>query len=133
MVGKTLVDAQQDYVPVRVASLSGQPRTICQGIEVAGCEPVESVIHQQHDFIPVPQVIGDRPEHLKDLYARGRNGLNAGQQRQLHELLPEFQDIFSKGPQDLGKTAQQNFRSTPVMLFLAVRQHPRRLPLACTA
>ena len=49
MVGKMLVDAQQDYVPVREVNLSGQPRTICQGTEIANCEPVESVIHQQHD------------------------------------------------------------------------------------
>ena len=79
MVGKTLVDAQQYYVPVRVVNLSGQPRTICQGTEVASCEPVESVIHQQHDFTPDSQVIGyDLPEHLKDLYARSTEGLNAG-------------------------------------------------------
>ena len=65
MAGKTLVDAQQDYVPVRVVNLSGQPRTICQGTEEASCEPVESVIHQQHDFIPDSQVIGDDlPKHL---------------------------------------------------------------------
>ena len=68
IVGKTLVDAQQEYVPMRVVNLSGQPRTICQGTEVAGCEPVESVIHQQHDVTPDSQVIGyDLPEHLKDL------------------------------------------------------------------
>ena len=42
MVGKTLVDAQQDYVPVKAVNLSGQPRTICQGTEVASCEPLES-------------------------------------------------------------------------------------------
>lgn len=130
MVGKTLVDAQQDYVPVRVINLSGQPRTICQGTEVAGCEPVESVIHQQHDFIPDSQVIGyDLPEHLKDLYARSTEGLNAGQQRQLHKLLLEFQDIFSKGPQDLGKTglAKHEINTGDAV---PVRQHPRRLPLA---
>ena len=49
MVGRTLVDTQQDYVSVRDVNLSGQPRTICQGTEIANCEPVESVIHQQHD------------------------------------------------------------------------------------
>ena len=97
--------AQQYYVPVRVVNLSGQPRTICQGTEVASCEPVESVIHQQHDFTPDSQSVGDDlPEHLKDLYTRSTEGLNAGQKRQLHELLLEFQDIFSKGPQDLGNT-----------------------------
>ena len=130
MVGKTLVDAQQDYVPVRVVNLSGQPRTICQGTEVASCEPVESVIHQQHDFTPDSQVIGgDLPKHLKELYARSKEGLNAGQQRQLHDLLLEFQDIFLKGPQDLGKTglAQHEINTGDAV---PARHHPRRLPLA---
>ena len=130
MVGKTLVDAQQDCVPVRVVNLSGQPREICQGTEVASCEPVESVIHQQHDSTPDSQSVGDDlPEHLKDLYTRSNEGLNAGQKRQLHELLLELQDIFSKGPQDLGKTglAKHEINTGDA---LPVRQYPRRLPLA---
>ena len=42
-------------------------------------------------------------EHLKDVYSRSTEGLNTGQQRQLLKLLIEFQDIFSKGTQDLSK------------------------------
>ena len=130
MVGKTLVDAQQDYVPVRVVNLSGQPRTTCQGTEVAGCEPVESVIHHQQDFTPDSQVIGyDLPEHLKDPYSRSTEGLNAGQQRQLLKLLLEFQDIFSKGPQYLGKTGLAKY-DINTGDAIPVRQHPRRPPLA---
>ena len=76
------------------------------------------------------QVKGDDlPKHLKDLYARGKEGLNAGQQRQLHDLLLEFQDIFSKGPQDLGKTglAKHEINTGDAA---PVRHHPRRLPLS---
>ena len=69
------------------------------------------------------------PEHLKDLYSRSTEGLNAGQQRQLLKFLLEFQDIFSKGPQDLGKTglAKHEINTGDAV---PVRQHPRRLPLA---
>ena len=35
MVGKTLNDGQKDYVPVRVVNLSGEPRKVCSGTEVA--------------------------------------------------------------------------------------------------
>lgn len=130
MVGKTLVDAQQNYVPVRVVNLSGQPRTTCQGTEVAGCEPVESVIHHQHDFTPDSQVIEyDLPEHLKDPYSRSTEGLNAGQQCQLLKLLLEFQDIFSKEPQYLGKTGLAKYEINTGDA-IPVRQHPRRPPLA---
>ena len=123
MVGKTLVDAQQDCVSVRVVNLSGQPRKICQGTEVASCEPVESVIHQQHDSTPDSQSVGDDlPEHLKDVYTRSTEGLNAGQKRQLHELLLKFQDIFSKTG-----LAKHEINTGDA---LHVRQYPRRLPLA---
>lgn len=50
MVGKTLFDAQRDYVPVRVVNLSGEPRKVYSGTEVASCEPVQSVLHQQLEF-----------------------------------------------------------------------------------
>ena len=69
------------------------------------------------------------PEHLKDLYSRSTEGLNAAQQRQLPKLLLEFQDIFSKGPQDLGKTglAKHEINTSDAV---PLRQHPKRLPLA---
>ena len=68
-------------------------------------------------------------KNLKDLYSRSTEGLNAGQQRQLLKLLLEFQDIVSKGPQDLGKTglAKHEINTGDAV---PVRQHPRRLPLA---
>ena len=84
----------------------------------------------KHDFTPDSQVIGDDlPEHLKDLYARSMKWLNAGQQCQLHELLLEFQDIFSKGPQDLGKTglAKHEVNTSDAV---PVHQYPKILPLA---
>lgn len=56
-------------------------------------------------------------------------GLNAGQQCQLDEILLEFQDIFSKGPQDLGETglAKHEINTGDAV---PVCQHPRRLTLA---
>ena len=58
MVGKTLFDAQKDYVPVRVVNLSGEPRKVYSGTEVASCEPVQSVLHQQLEFGPESQETG---------------------------------------------------------------------------
>ena len=70
MVGKTLVDTQQDFISVRVVNLSSDPRKICRGSEVASCEPVESVLHQQPVFSPDSQGGGNTLSyHLQDLYA----------------------------------------------------------------
>lgn len=80
---------------MRVVYLCGEPRKVCRGTEVASCGPVESVLHQQAEFSPESQGTGDDlPDHLKDLYARGAEGLSDGQQRQLFELLCEDQDFF---------------------------------------
>ena len=74
-VGKTLIDAQKYYVPVRVVNLSGELRKVCSGTEVARCEPVESVLHQQLEFGLESQETGsDLPEHLNDLYTRIAEG-----------------------------------------------------------
>lgn len=76
-MGKTLINAQQDYVPVRVVNLSGKPRKGCRGTKVASREPVESVLHRQTEFSPESQGTGDDlPDHLKDLYTRGAEGLS---------------------------------------------------------
>ena len=58
MLGKTLFDAPKDYVPVRAVNLSGEPRKVCSGTDVAGCEPVQSVLHQQLEFGPESQETG---------------------------------------------------------------------------
>lgn len=130
MVGKTLVNAQRDYIPVRMVNLTNEPRQITSGIEVATCEPVESIVHPTSSPLSEPTSPDEGlPEHLKDLYLRSATGLTDDQQHQLHNLLLEFQDIFSRGPHDLGRTGvtkhKINTGDAP-----PVRQHPRRLPFA---
>ena len=117
-------------VPVRLVNLSGKPRKVCSVTEVASCEPVESVLHQQLEFGPESQQTGgDLLDHLKDLYTRSAEGLSDGQQLQPLELLCEFQDIFSRGPQDLGRTGLAK-HEIDTGAAAPVRQPPRRLPLA---
>ena len=129
MVGKTLLDAQRDYIPVRMVNLTNEPRQISPGIEVATCEPVESIVYPSSDTHREP-ISPDEglPEHLKDLYLQSANGLTDDQQHQLCNLLLKFQDIFSR-PLDLGRTGVTKHKintgdASPV------RQHPRRLPFA---
>ena len=45
---------------------------------------------------------GNLPEHLSDLYERSIQGLTEEEQKQVHELLLEYQDIFSKHDLDIG-------------------------------
>ena len=59
MVGKTLIDAQKDYVPVRVVNPSGGPRKVCSGTEVASCEPVKfmSCFPRKKRFVQHPHFL----------------------------------------------------------------------------
>ena len=102
MVEKTLVDAQRDYIPEQMVNLTNEQRQITSGIEVATCEPVESIVYPNSDPNRKP-ISPDEGllEHLKYLYLQSASGLTADQQHQLHNLLLEFQDIFSSGPHDL--------------------------------
>ena len=99
------MDAQRDYIPLRMVNLTNEPRQIPSGIEVATCEPVESIVYPSSDSHR-ETISPDEglPEHLKDLYLRSANGLTDDQQHQLCNLLLKFPDIFSRGPHDLGQT-----------------------------
>ena len=121
------MDAQRDYIPVRMVNLNKEPRQIPSGKEVTTCEPVESIVYPSSD--PLHKRISPDeglPEHLKDLYLRSANGLTDDQQHQLFNLLLEVQDIFSRGPHDLGRTGVTKHRINTGNAF-PVRQHPRRL------
>ena len=66
---------------------------------------------------------------LRELYDRSAEGLGNPEKRKLYALLLEYQDIFSKDDQDLGRTCITSHRidtgdSKPV------RQLPRRLPMS---
>ena len=124
------MDAQRDYIPVRMINLTNEPRKIPSGIEVAACEPVGSIVYPSSDPHHKPLSLDEGlPEHLKDLFLRSANGLTDDQQHHLCNLLLEFQDIFPRGPHDLGRTRVTKHKintgdASPVC------QHPRRLPFA---
>ncbi len=44
------------------------------------------------------------PNHLSDLYNRSKGNLNIDQREELKKLLLEYQDVFSKDKNDLGRT-----------------------------
>ena len=130
MVQKTLVYAQRDYIPVRMVNLTNEPRQISSGIEVATCEPAESIVYPSSDPHRKPVNPGEGlPEHLEDLYLQSNNGLTDDLQHQLCNPLLVFQDIFSRGPHDLSRTGVRKPKINTSDAS-SVGQHPRRLPFA---
>lgn len=128
LVGRTLVDIDREELPVRLLNLTNQPRKIKQGMEIAVCQAVQSVMGQQ-DLPTCVEMSTSLPNHLQDLYDRSVVCLTPDQRKQVHDLLCEYSDIFSQGSHDLGRTDlikhKINTGDAPPM-----RQQPHRLPLA---
>ena len=100
-----------------MVNVSDQPRKILCGMEIATCEPVESVEHMgtdepraQEEMETADQGV---PGNLQDLYLWSCQGLTPNQQDQLRLLLWEYQDVFSEGGQDLGWTGTVQSANTP--------------------
>ena len=127
MAGRTLVDLEQPTVPVRVLNLSEKEQRIKSGVAVAVCATVQSVLSK--DVSGHPDCKQALPDHLKDIYQRSIDGLEPERQEQICRLLCEFSEVFSKGPQDLGRTDVIQHRIN-TKDAAPIRQAPRRLPLA---
>ena len=127
MAGRTLLDLEQLTVPVRMLNLSEKQQRIKSGVAVAVCVSVQSVLSKDADKRGhSSQAL---PDHLRDLYSRSVDGMNPERQTQTCKLLCEFSDVFSNGPQDLGRidVIQHRINTQDAVPIL---QPPRRLPLA---
>ena len=102
LVGKALVDLQRDGVPVRVLNLSDQPRRFKRSSDLAKCVPVTTVsttLESTRD--------GDlfqMPDFLMPLYEKSVANLPQEQKVLVYNLLCRNADVFSQGPDDLGRT-----------------------------
>ena len=128
MTGRTLVDLEKPTVPVRILNLTDKEKRIKKGASIAVCEPVQSVLSLKENP-GQQQPAAKLPKHLEELYQASIDGLTRAQQTQVCNLLSEFPDVFSQGPQDLGRTDLVQHR-IDTRDASPIRQPPRRLPLA---
>lgn len=77
-----------------------------------------------------PQVASNNelPEHLTEMYNKSAGNLDEIQELSMKQLLQDFPEVFSKGPDDFGKTTlvQQNIDVGDVR---PLKMPPRRIPL----
>lgn len=130
LVGRTLVDLQQEEVPVRLLNLSQEPYQIKKGALLAACEPVLSVLSDAADQTQTKQpAAGALPVHMAPLFTKAAPSLLPPQRDALCVLLHEYADLFSQGPHDLGTTELTEHR-IDTGDARPLRQAPRRLPPA---
>ena len=134
IVGRTLVDLKDGYVPVRIVNLSAGRKKLRKNTEIAVCEPCVSVAVQELNDPKVDEgLVKDvlLPERLQHVFEQSSINLDEDQSQVLKELLFNDQDLFSKGPSDLGCTNMVKHK-IDVGDSAPIKQHPRRLPLAKT-
>ncbi|KAK3576214.1 hypothetical protein CHS0354_002814 [Potamilus streckersoni] len=92
-------------------------------------------IHRCASVIIEPEIpaIDQLPDHLKDMFERSSTELEPDEKETFAKLLLKYQNIFSKTPDDIGKTDRVQHRINTGQA-LPVRQPPRRQPIGkCAA
>ncbi|XP_070543801.1 uncharacterized protein [Ptychodera flava] len=134
VVGKTLVDVSGNCIPVRLMNVTRQRRRLRKGNTLGHVESVCSVKKPDMESMPIedPAINKDRseiPDYLQDLYLRSCDGLSKEQRDSLRKFFIEFQDMFSRGNKDLGRTGIVK-HTIHTGSAAPIRHRPRRLPTA---
>lgn len=122
VIGRTLVDAEKDIIPVRVYNSGDSPCDVEEGVIVGMISTAEIESPESRS-----QKSDDIPPHLKDLYDRSIHNLDPQYHHQVKSCLIDYADIFSKTSQDIGRTdiVQHGIKTGDAR---PVRQKSRRHP-----
>ena len=96
VVGRTVVDLEKEYIPVRIGNLSAERKKLRKGVEIAVCEPAISITStniadEEGKKMCLKQTF---PEHLRSLYERSTENLGERDKEKVAELLESFQDVL---------------------------------------
>ena len=146
LVGKVLVDTASDTVPIRVMNLTDETQVVYEGSSAAVLCPVDVL---ESDSVGEPQDSetilrccsttmresspgsnhADVPSHLVDLWERSCKHLeDDGDDKRVAQMLVEYQDVFSKTDNDLGRTSVLK-HTIDTGHAHPIRQYPRRIPI----
>ena len=129
----------KEIVPVRVFNPTEEPITLTSGRDGIRCgylapTDVENEIFSKADMVAQVGIDLERacnnelPSHLRDLFAKSCVNLTEAEQALVKEKLIKYQDIFSKGENDVGRTTVTEHK-IETKTENPLRQRPRPLPL----
>ena len=141
LIARVVVDSSASNVPVRLFNPLDTTITIHKNATMGILAEVDEISehkisHEKPESInkvtervptspPVEPII---PDHLKELYERSSKELTNNEKGMLGNLLVDYEDIFSKGSHDIGRTnwVKHDIDTGNEPPF---RQRPRRLPI----
>ncbi|KAK5606676.1 hypothetical protein CRENBAI_017205, partial [Crenichthys baileyi] len=137
LVAHVVVQQQQSAsLPMRTFNPGTIPVKVKRGAVAGVLQPVQVVAGKElqaaganrannvHE--PVNPVSFSMPNHLQELYADSCDGLLDGDRRQLGQLLQRYGDVFSTGPNDLGRTSIVKY-DILTTVGPPVKQPPRKM------
>jgi hypothetical protein len=131
LVARAVVDLRKTVVAVRVLNMSDEERVVCKGTDVASCEVLDSLTNvkklEEEMQAESTVVDGKLKGMVEELYVSSSEGLNGRQKEKLHALLVEFEDVFSTGPADMGRTSLTSYK-IDTGSQRPIKQQPRCLP-----
>ena len=127
IVARTLVRTGNDNIPMRIFNPSTSNKVIRKGT----CLGTITVVDKGDIHTPSNSERKDCdeiPDHLRDLLERSTEELPEQFHQDVAKLLIEFQDVFSKGDNDIGRTNDVE-HSIDTGSQHPIRQRPRKHPL----
>ena len=125
VLGRTLVNAEADVIPVRVLNPGHEELKIAEGTQIGSISSAQvEETEVQTESKPKQKL----PEHLQDLFERSKVNLQPQYHKQLQDCLTDFSDVFSTSSTDIGHTdvvkhAINTGDAKPI------KQRPRRHPI----
>ncbi|GFX39636.1 retrovirus-related Pol polyprotein from transposon 412 [Trichonephila clavipes] len=115
LIASSVVDLSKSVIPVRVANISDRTRTIQEGEVIAACAPVTCVDRKCNS-----------QDHSSDDLVKNllqNIDLDKKQRCAAGELITEFQSVFSRTPEDFGRTRLTKHR-IDTGEHPPIKQHP---------
>ena len=120
-LARSIVQPQRNKIAVRIVNLAPTPVTLYKNSKVGILPPVKNQEFvddedvQEYEILEVldksecNEVSGERKDDQRDIVKKlleqtDMSDLNDDQSSQLEELLRSYEDIFSSGPNDFGRT-----------------------------
>ena len=128
LLARSLVQTRAQVLPLRILNPNREKRVVQKGTAVGTIATVvaDSIFTLSHKS--EGKVEGDLPGHLHDLFDRSKANLSEDYHAQVKSCLLEFQDVFSSGEHDIGRTEVVKHQINTGDAR-PIKERPRRHPL----
>ena len=101
VLGRVLVRAEEEVIPVRILNPGDQKLVLKEGTTVGMMTPVSL---EDNNNTPQDKAMKELPDYLMDLYQNSIRNVHPRFHADIRQCLADYQDVFSKDSNDIGST-----------------------------